>query len=862
MDRGSLEVIKRLTVDKDSSRLLLIGAYRNNEISDEMQKVFEALKQKDPRFVHSIELGNLTKWSIQEILADLLRRDEADTASLAELILERTQGNAFFVLQYISILQTIGLELNIQTYKWTWNVEKIRQSTQITSNVVDLLLAKMKRLSLDAQRCLLVAASGCWAKITFEQLSKLMVGLGTEIDLQVNLDKLVEDGHLAALPRGKGFTFVHDRIKEAAYALDLEGLEKERLHYTIGNIFRTNQDCDSSLFVAADQYRRSLSLIVDEKEKVDLARLYLDVGQKSRSFAAFSCAVAYLGTGLQLVKSIDNAWSKYYALHLELSQSIADPLWCLGRHEELQELVNDILQNATSLDDKLDAYYALAQSYGAQEKIKEALEVELTVLKELKWFPKRFKIGTVLVSVASLKRQLKKKSVAEIAAMPRTENRRIMQASRLLMLVCKHAGSFSDDITQTLSIIMRLKMALKHGICDSLISTFAQFGIILSAMFDDVKEGARLGEMSMELDRKYGGRLYCTWTYFAIYIYYKPWYSPLQDTVKPLAEAYRKGLKVGDVELAMCSFMGSSVHHFISGLGLRSLFRDVRSILETCQEFNQNAVIALLRPLYHSVTRLTGNESPKDRWAIDDEEEFLLQAEGNKMRIYYLHLYKMMTDFYFGDAESAMKSLKLAKIHSTTAFTFFDRTTLAFFQALVPLTLAMQTKDAKNIRMAKSGIKKMEKMARRQSKALNLAHKIQILEAGMASLSKQASRNDVLAKFDKAIALSARTGMLQDTAVVKLLAHQFFHETCRDDDSESEFYLESALVTFEDWGATALTHKRQGRRPTAMPTQPMTSSSGKERHTVFNDVRTISIMRRLDEEEARRRNSSVQLTIA
>ena len=91
---------------------------------------------------------------------DLLRGDEAETESLAELTLERTQGNVFFAIQYLSILQRNRLELNIHIYKWTRNAEKVRESTQITSEVVDLLLAKMTRLSLDAQRCLLVAAAG------------------------------------------------------------------------------------------------------------------------------------------------------------------------------------------------------------------------------------------------------------------------------------------------------------------------------------------------------------------------------------------------------------------------------------------------------------------------------------------------------------------------------------------------------------------------------------------------------------------------------------------------------------------------------------------------------------------------------
>ena len=506
--------MRRLVTDKESSSLMIIGAYRSNEVSEDLQEEFEYLNESYEDQVHLVTLNNLRVENIQEMLADVLRCDDDESQPLAEVIVEKTRGNVFFVLQYLSVLDGNGLAMNYNLFKWTWDIDKIRNSTQITSNVVDLLMTKLRRLSADAQNCLRIAACGCWSKISIELLRRLLAGL--EIRMEGNVSDAVQEveaaGHLVALSSGEGYKFAHDRIKEAAYALTPGGLERNRIHYRIGNIFRGFDDGDSSMFIAADQLNRGVDVVQEETEQLDLASLNLTVGRKSLEIAAFSCAFEYLNVGLSIMAKISGNWERHYDLHLSLSQSMADALWCLGKIDVLQTVVDDILKHARCLDDKLPAYYSLAQGLGAQEMFAEALKVEQDVLMELNVFPKRCRSGYMLCTLLQLKRKLKKMSVAELVALPPTEDTRIIAASKLLVLLSKHAVFGNDSVSQHLASILRVKLALDHGICDGMIPTFVEIGIVFSIIFGDTAEGSRLADVSIKMDLKYGGKQYSTVT--------------------------------------------------------------------------------------------------------------------------------------------------------------------------------------------------------------------------------------------------------------------------------------------------------------------------------------------------------------
>jgi len=67
---------------------------------------------------------------------------------LSQLVQEKTAGNPFFVIQFISVLADEGLIAFDRGKKaWSWDLARI-QAKGFTDNVVDLMVGKLKRLPL------------------------------------------------------------------------------------------------------------------------------------------------------------------------------------------------------------------------------------------------------------------------------------------------------------------------------------------------------------------------------------------------------------------------------------------------------------------------------------------------------------------------------------------------------------------------------------------------------------------------------------------------------------------------------------------------------------------------------------------
>lgn len=106
-DSASLKLINLLMSATDRS-LLLIGAYRDNEVSP-THPLIQTLEEisKNIKSVHHIILQPLNILHVNQLIADTLQDQTQRIRPLVELIFHKTQGNPFFITQ---LLQTLKLE--------------------------------------------------------------------------------------------------------------------------------------------------------------------------------------------------------------------------------------------------------------------------------------------------------------------------------------------------------------------------------------------------------------------------------------------------------------------------------------------------------------------------------------------------------------------------------------------------------------------------------------------------------------------------------------------------------------------------------------------------------------------------------
>jgi predicted ATPase len=335
IDAATLDLLRNLASHTEVRNLLLVGAYRDNEVGSTHPLTLtlaEIAKAKAP--VQHISLANLVLGDVTRLVADSLRCQPDHARSLAQLVHSKTGGNPFFAIQFLSSLEHEGL-LAFATGKasWAWNVEEI-VTKGFTENVVDLMVAKLSRLPGSVQHALKQLA--CMGNSSRVATLTAVYGdtreaLDTALWEAVRLD-LVSFNHEA-------YSFTHDRIQEAAYSLIPE-VERAPIHLQIGRTLVTSltaEEINTQVFDIVNQFNRAVNLIETPSERQQVARLNLTAGRRSKASTAYRAALRYFVAGSASLLSVET-WDHCYRLNFEIELGRAECEYLTGT---LSRRVND-----------------------------------------------------------------------------------------------------------------------------------------------------------------------------------------------------------------------------------------------------------------------------------------------------------------------------------------------------------------------------------------------------------------------------------------------------------------------------------------------------------------------------------------
>jgi predicted ATPase len=290
LDAATLDLLGELLSRTDLQHLLLIGAYRDNEVhsTHPLMRKLEAMRRAGSA-LHDIVLAPLGSEDLGQLLADSLRCEPKHAAPLAQLIREKTDGNPFFTIQFIETLADEALlTLDYGAARWSWDVEEIH-AKGYTDNVVDLMVGKLSRLPLETQRALQhFACLGNSTEFTMLQ----MVHHGANEDLHEHLGEAVRAGLI--FRSDASYRFLHDRVQEAAYSLIPKELRAE------------------AIFEIVNQLNRGLHLVTAAEEREWSAGLNLVAAKRAKLATAYTSALKYLAAARSLVT--EATWERNYDL--------------------------------------------------------------------------------------------------------------------------------------------------------------------------------------------------------------------------------------------------------------------------------------------------------------------------------------------------------------------------------------------------------------------------------------------------------------------------------------------------------------------------------------------------------------------
>ena len=305
LDTATLDVLEDLLTQPDIQHLMLIGAYRDNEVdaAHQLMRKLNAIREAGAR-VQEIHLASLARDDLGQLIADALRCDLAFVAPLVDLVHEKTAGNPFFLVQFLHEIVEAGLlRLDHETGCWSWDLDRI-DAKGYTENVVDLMIGKLNRLPTRTQDALRqFACLGNRAEITM--LSNV---LGTpEAQVHATLWPAVR---LELVERLEGsYKFTHDRIHEAAYSSIMEASRADA-HLRIGRLLAMQMSPgrrEAAIFEIVNQLNRGAALIIQHAEREQLAEFNLIAGKRAKEATDFASALTYFTTGVGLLKD-DCCW--------------------------------------------------------------------------------------------------------------------------------------------------------------------------------------------------------------------------------------------------------------------------------------------------------------------------------------------------------------------------------------------------------------------------------------------------------------------------------------------------------------------------------------------------------------------------
>ncbi len=825
-DSASLKLLQLLM--QDTEYLLILGAYRDNEVSSIHPFILtvDDLVKTGVK-VNTITLLPLSESELNQLLADTLNCELSLAKPLTKLVYQKTKGNPFFATQFLKALhedQLINFDWEMQ--HWQCDIAQVK-ALAITDDVVEFMALQLQKLPTETQDILKLAAC---IGAQFD-LSTLVIISGNSAEkTATNLWKSLQEGlvipttkiykfftqmeheevlHASANPT---YRFLHDRVQQAAYSLIPEA-QKQPTHLKIGQqLLKASSliERDEKLLEIVNQLNQGIELIGSPDERHELAMLNLAAAQKVKSSTAYQAAIEYVTKGIQLLPS--DAWQQSYKLILSLYELGAEVSCLSGNFQEMGHFVDVVLQQAQELLDKVKVYEVKILAYVAQSKQLDAIETALYVLKLLGViFPKEVTQGDITDSLQETQAMLADKNLEILLELPEMVDSKALAAIRILASMT--AGVYvAAPSFLPLVVFKQVQLSIQYGNSAVSASAYAWYGIILCSVVGDINGGNEAGELALALLFRLQNKEFKASTYNSIYSFIKPWKYHIRGSLKPLVEGYHSGLENGALEYAGYSAWNYCYLSFFAGKELSSLEQEM---IEYCQALGQLKQVAYnyVRIFHQSVLNLLGqSESP---WLIQgkvyDEQIVLSQQKVDDLyELAVLYISKLILCYLFEKWEYAKDIADSTKQYLPAAPGAFKVTVFHFYDSLTQLAMRSDTTKEEREQIQQRVQENQSKLQHWAEYApMNYLHKWYLVEAEKFRVLGEKIASIEL--YDKAIALAKENGYIQEESLANELAAKFYWEWGKE--KVAAGYMQEAYYCYARWGARAKINDLETRYP-------------------------------------------------
>jgi predicted ATPase/signal transduction histidine kinase/tRNA A-37 threonylcarbamoyl transferase component Bud32 len=836
-DTPSLKLIELLVTTANSRYLLIIGAYRDNEVntSHPLLLMLNNIREKG-NVMHQILIAPLTLSSITQLIAETLNCSIENAKPLSELILRKTNGNPFFINVFLKSLYTQNLlKFDFERKKWKWELAQI-QKRNITDNVVELMTDKLRKLSADTQKVLKLAA--CVGN-QFELRTIAMIYEKSPQATSADLWAAIAEGLLIPLSDAyklidfdvEGivdevtveYKFAHDRIQQAVYSL-INRKEKKVLHWQIGQLLLQNippSKREPKIFDIVNQLNQGCHSLQSQVQRDELAELNLIAGRKAKASVAYQASFNYLQIAIELLNysqslfiDAEHSWQRQYNLTLTLYLEAAEAAYLSGHIEKVEQWTEVILQQAKTMPSKVKAYEIKLHAYLGQHNSSKAIETGLHALQFLGVeLPQKLSQEDLLTRLEETKALWTKQKIKNLINLPEMTDA-TKKASMPLLFIILSLGSIGLPELYPFLILELVNLSLKFGNTSLSTVAYVSYGLILCEPVGDLEAGYQFGQLGLTLLQHFKTQQFMAKTFLIFNTYIRPWKEHIRTTLKYLKETYTIGIETGDLTWGCNALSISVMNIYWTGQELLGLEQEIVKSRAAIHQYNQAVPLRWLDIVQQSVLSLLGKTQDPCYFTNENYDEEIILPTYYKVNdissVYFFFFHKIYLYYLFENHHKAIEIVNKVKEYSGVALGFYSTVVINFYESLARIAVFSEVNKIEQqdiLEKIVTNQTKMEKWAHHAP--MNFLHKFYLVKAEYARLLGKDS--DAREYYDRAITLAHENEYLNEEALAYELAGKFYLD--KGQKHIARYYLQDSHYAYQRWGAIAKVKDLEARYP-------------------------------------------------
>ena len=797
-DAATLKLLELIIPDSETYYLFVIAAYRDNEVSptDPLAIALKRIRQKGI-MLHEIHVLPLCLADITDLIAESFHLERTAAKPLAAVVEEKTNGNPFFIKEFITCLyQQKLIRFDRNALRWEWDLAAIAQC-EITENVVNFLADQIVTLPESTQKLLPVADCigmtfdiSTLATLTeytaTEVLTNLLPAIQAKLLLPLNCELNYSQPQEAEAIAQYKFKFQHKKLQIIAEFMSDSHL-RTLTKLQIGRLLlQQNQPTKNNIFEVVNYYNRGIAGIKDLPEKIDLAELNLKAAQIAKEQNQYAAVFNYLQIARKLLD--ERMRENYQSLRQTIYLELIEAYYVQENFTQAENLANFVLQQAKNKIDVVRFYEIKIKIKISRQQMKLAWQTGLYVLEQL---------GVHLVkSLSSLP------SIEELENLPKIADDQKQIALRILKILYIPVQAIAPDQLSSLAQTMVI-LCITYGNCAEAAFAYVLYGVILCEKMLNFELGYEFGELALRiLDRYHSPQV--------SYIVLKLFNAKIRIFKQPAKLAVKDFRKLIKAETSLkqmptcceAELLYNFGQFFIGRLKIR-FTQFAENPLNDVGEASLNKYFNSIWPnlvwiFLNKPENYSKNQEIITFWSQAEQLPESQKTYFHQRGLFNFHLAQTIVAYWFKNYANAVNHAILAANYEQAAESGLAIATHKFYSSLSMLAqLSHQEIDASDRAAFWQKVAENQEQMKiwAEHAPINFFHKYQLVEAEKARCLGEYWQAGLF--YDRAISEAQKNHYIQEAALGYELAAEFYFSQNLSEIGHT--YLIKAHQTYIEW---------------------------------------------------------------